>query len=90
MQNKCLNQYARQNFTTTHTDSDRIKLKNIFIVRYADNFKIFCRNINDANKTYHAVTSHISGKDGKVKDETEKRLTDTQRKDARKVTKTLK
>ena len=31
-----------------------------------------------------------SGKDGKVKDETEKRLTDTQRKDARKDTKTLK
>ncbi|MBQ7628818.1 MAG: group II intron reverse transcriptase/maturase [Selenomonadaceae bacterium] len=35
------------------------KLKNIFIVRYADDFKIFCRNINDANKTYYAVTKWL-------------------------------
>ena len=35
------------------------KLKNIFIVRYADDFKIFCRNINDVNKTYHAVTKWL-------------------------------
>ena len=44
-------QYARLRKTS--------KLKNIFIVRYADDFKIFCRNINDANKTYHAVTKWL-------------------------------
>lgn len=31
------------------------KLKNIFIVRYADDFKIFFRNAEDANKTYNLV-----------------------------------
>ena len=31
------------------------KLKNMFIVRYADDFKIFCRNAIDADKIYHAV-----------------------------------
>lgn len=30
------------------------KLKEMFIVRYADDFKIFCRNKSDAVKIYHA------------------------------------
>ena len=30
-------------------------LKEMFIVRYADDFKIFCRYRKDANKIYHAV-----------------------------------
>ena len=31
------------------------KLKEMYIVRYADDFKIFCRNYNDAKKTFAAV-----------------------------------
>mgnify|MGYP002624312082 CR=1 FL=1 len=31
------------------------RLKNMFIVRYADDFKIFCRNARDADKIFHAV-----------------------------------
>lgn len=31
------------------------RLKEIYIVRYADDFKIFCRNRNDADKAFHAV-----------------------------------
>ena len=27
----------------------------MFIVRYADDFKIFCRNARDADKIFHAV-----------------------------------
>ena len=33
----------------------KTKLKEMFIVRYADDFKIFCRNYNDAKKTFIAV-----------------------------------
>jgi 5-methylcytosine-specific restriction endonuclease McrA len=33
----------------------KTKLKEMFIVRYADDFKIFCRNYNDARKTFVAV-----------------------------------
>ncbi len=33
----------------------KTKLKEMFIVRYADDFKIFCRNYNDAKKTFVAV-----------------------------------
>lgn len=31
------------------------KLKEIYIVRYADDFKIFCSNYYDAKRTYQAV-----------------------------------
>ena len=31
------------------------ELKEIFIVRYADDFKIFCRNYNTAHKIFHAT-----------------------------------
>lgn len=31
------------------------RLKEMFIVRYADDFKIFCRNKKQAEKTFHAV-----------------------------------
>lgn len=34
----------------------RSKLKEIFIVRYADDFKIFCRNYNSAKRIFQAVT----------------------------------
>ena len=34
-------------------------LKEIYIVRYADDFKIFCRKRNDANKIFHAVTQWL-------------------------------
>ena len=33
----------------------RTNLKEMFIVRYADDFKIFCRNPKDAEKTFEAV-----------------------------------
>ncbi|MGL5750988.1 MAG: group II intron reverse transcriptase/maturase [Paraclostridium sp.] len=33
----------------------RCNLKEIYIVRYADDFKIFCRNHKVANKVYHAT-----------------------------------
>lgn len=33
----------------------KTKLKEMFIVRYADDFKIFCRNYHDAKKTFIAV-----------------------------------
>lgn len=34
----------------------RSKLKEIFIVRYADDFKLFCRNYNSAKRIFQAVT----------------------------------
>lgn len=34
-------------------------LKEIYIVRYADDFKIFCRNYSDAKKTYEAVVQWL-------------------------------
>jgi RNA-directed DNA polymerase len=36
------------------------KLKEIYIVRYADDFKIFCRNKADASKTFIAVKQWLS------------------------------
>lgn len=36
------------------------KLKEMFIVRYADDFRIFCRNREDAEKTMAAVTQWIT------------------------------
>ncbi|MFI3214597.1 MAG: group II intron reverse transcriptase/maturase [Eubacteriales bacterium] len=38
----------------------RGKLKEMHIVRYADDFKIFCRNKNDANKTFFAVKTWLA------------------------------
>ena len=35
-------------------------LKEMFIVRYADDFRIFCRNREDAEKTMEAVTKWIT------------------------------
>ncbi len=34
----------------------RSKLKEVYIVRYADDFKLFCRNYNSAKKIFKAVT----------------------------------
>lgn len=53
-----------QNFATEHsyTRSNskykrmrKSKLKEMYLVRYADDFKIFCRNKNDAIKTFEAI-----------------------------------
>lgn len=38
----------------------RGKLKEMHIVRYADDFKIFCRNKNDASKTFFAVKTWLA------------------------------
>lgn len=38
----------------------RTKLKEMYIVRYADDFRIFCRNREDAEKTMVAVTNWIT------------------------------
>ena len=40
-------------------------LKEIYIVRYADDFKIFCRNYYDAKRTYQAVTKWLQDRDRK-------------------------
>ena len=49
----------RKNGTVTNTNRFRIlkesRLKEIYIVRYADDFKIFCRKRNDADKIFTAV-----------------------------------
>lgn len=34
-------------------------LKRMFIVRYADDFKVFTRNANDAQKVYHSVRRYL-------------------------------
>ena len=38
---------------------EKSKLKEIYIVRYADDFKIFCRDYNTARKTFQAVTKWL-------------------------------
>lgn len=36
------------------------KLKEMYIVRYADDFKIFCRTRSSADRTYHAIIQWLS------------------------------
>jgi len=43
-----------------YTVMRRTKLKEMYIVRYADDFRIFCRNREDAEKTMVAVTEWIT------------------------------
>ena len=43
-----------------YTVMRRTKLKEMYIVRYADDFRIFCRNREDAEKTMVAVTNWIT------------------------------
>jgi len=38
---------------------EKSKLKEIYIVRYADDFKIFCRDYGTAKKTYTAVVKWL-------------------------------
>lgn len=38
----------------------RSNLKEMYIVRYADDFKIFCRNVEDANRIHIAVTMWLN------------------------------
>ena len=38
---------------------EKSELKEIYIVRYADDFKIFCRDYHTANKTYTAVVKWL-------------------------------
>ncbi|MDE7309568.1 MAG: group II intron reverse transcriptase/maturase [Lachnospiraceae bacterium] len=40
----------------------RTRLKEMYIVRYADDFRIFCRNKKDAEKTMAAVTEWITAR----------------------------
>jgi len=39
---------------------EKSELKEIYIVRYADDFKIFCRNYSTARKTYSAVKNWLA------------------------------
>ena len=39
----------------SYTALKKSNLKEMRIVRYADDFKIFCRNRKDADRAYHAV-----------------------------------
>ncbi|EKE04045.1 MAG: group II intron reverse transcriptase/maturase, partial [uncultured bacterium] len=42
-----------------HKELKKTKLKEMWIVRYADDFKILCRNHNDAEKIYIAVKNWL-------------------------------
>ncbi len=42
-----------------YTKLRRTKLKEMYIVRYADDFKIFCRKRSDANKIFEAIKSWL-------------------------------
>lgn len=39
----------------------RTNLKEMYIVRYADDFRIFCRTKDEAERTMKAVTQWING-----------------------------
>ena len=63
------NRYGTQRIIRTSEVFDKSKgyqkmrnsnLKEMFIVRYADDFRIFCRNREDAEKTMEAVTKWIT------------------------------
>lgn len=57
-----------ETFTTNHEYSflgkyraqKKTNLKEMWIVRYADDFKIFCRDYKSAEKIYHATTQWLS------------------------------
>lgn len=49
--------YTRHN--SKYIALKKTKLKEMFIVRYADDFKIFTRNHNMANKTFHSVKNYL-------------------------------
>lgn len=43
-----------------HSSNEETGLKEMYIVRYADDFRIFCRNKEDALRTKEAVTAWIT------------------------------
>lgn len=48
-------------------------LKEVYLVRYADDFKIFCRNFEDANKIFHATVQWLKDRLGlEISDEKSK------------------
>ena len=52
------NKYA--NDSNRYRALNKTKLKNIFIIRYADDFKVMCKTRNQAIKVYHAVKEWLS------------------------------
>lgn len=58
-----------ESFETNHNYTQRnkytalkkTKLKEMFIVKYADDFKIFSRNHQTSNKIFHAVKNYLKG-----------------------------
>ncbi len=48
------------NKSNGYTAMKKTKLKEMYIVRYADDFRIFCRKRSDADKIKHAVTQWLS------------------------------
>lgn len=50
--------------TAKYTALKKTKLKEMYIVRYADDFKIMCRDYKSAIKTYHAVTKWLKDRLG--------------------------
>jgi len=53
------NRNGGENFGNAYQGMKRTKLKEMFIVRYADDFRIFCRTKNDAEKTRIAITQWL-------------------------------
>jgi group II intron reverse transcriptase/maturase len=45
-----------------HHALEKTKLKEMYIVRYADDFKIFCRNYSDAKKVFTAVKDWLEAR----------------------------
>lgn len=54
-------------------------LKEVFIVRYAEDFKIFCRNYKDAKKIYEASKKWLSERLGLDINESKSRITNLKR-----------
>lgn len=49
----------RQKYNKIASLKSNSQLKEMHIVRYADDFKIICRNMDDAKKTYHALKNQL-------------------------------
>lgn len=52
--------YSNKRYVHVKTYKGNTNLKTGYIVRYADDFKIMCRNYTDAKRWYHAVTQWLS------------------------------
>lgn len=54
-----INKNGSENKVSGYTAMRRTKLKEMYIVRYADDFRIFCKTKTDAEKTKIAVTQWL-------------------------------